>query len=123
MNLKPILLALWANLVCLAVYAQVTYPVKGVVKNQKTGQPLTGVLVRLQTIESNMNITGATTLTDGSFQFDAPSGEYLLRLDLIGYNEFQKKIKLSTNNNFEFFLEFSSRKNSKLLLVDSLIFF
>lgn len=105
MNLKPILLALWANLVCLAVFSQVTHPVRGVVKNQKNDQPLSGVLVRLQSPNTEENLYGSTTLNDGSFEFSAPPGEFILKLDLIGYNPFQKKVTISTINQFEFYLE------------------
>lgn len=118
MNLKPILLALWANLACLAIFAQVTYPVQGIVRNQKSNLPVASALVRLESKTAAATIYGATSDAEGKFKFEAPNGTYTLHVDLIGYTSYAKEIELNHAENLDIAIEENSG-NLNLVVVSA----
>ena len=63
-----------------ALKANLTGTVAGTVTDAQTGQPLQGVSVAL--VGARL---GATTRSDGSYEFTAPAGQYLIRARLMGY--------------------------------------
>lgn len=86
------LVVLFAFLGAGAVLAQGT--VSGTVIDSETGEGLEGATVLLQGTSR-----GAFTDYEGGFEFSAPEGSYTLEVRYIGYQSFEKEIKVSGDVN------------------------
>lgn len=74
-----------------------TGKISGKVLDGKTGDPLPGAVVYNGKIGK-----GATTDRDGNFQLEMPTGDHLLKISFMGFQENERKIKLIESGTAEF---------------------
>lgn len=80
-------------LICLPTFIFGRGSIQGTVTNQQTGEPLIGANI----IVSNTNY-GAATDKSGEFLIqNVPDGDYVLRASHIGYNNYNKPIRVAGN--------------------------
>ena len=100
--LKSVLASLLVLLLVIPGMAGVTGKIAGVVTDQKTGEPLPGVNVILES-----TLMGASTDPDGFYAIlNVPPGDYTLTASYVGYNNMQVKgvkvsVDLTTSINVE----------------------
>ncbi|WP_167615165.1 carboxypeptidase-like regulatory domain-containing protein [Maribellus sediminis] len=74
-----------------------TGTITGKVIDGKTGDPLPGAVIYEPKLEK-----GASTNSEGKFTLDLPSGEHILKISYMGFQEYEQKIKLIESGEAEF---------------------
>ncbi|MFN3395010.1 MAG: carboxypeptidase-like regulatory domain-containing protein [Candidatus Thermochlorobacter sp.] len=77
-----------------------TVTLSGYVRDAKTGEELVGATVQLKEIAK-----GVATNASGFYSITAEPGTYTVVVRIIGYNELQQKISLTSNLTKNFLLE------------------
>src|SRR5690606_18811289 len=96
----------------LSVWAQ-TFHVSGIVKDD-VNEPLAGASVTLLNAQDKY-MGGTAANLDGTFVVtDLPAGDYLLRISYIGYEDYQKSLKITEANLNVGILKMSTLKTTVL---------
>lgn len=101
--MKPILFSLFSGLLflnCFSVLGQ-DYSIKGKVLERGSGNPMEFANVALLNPADSSLVAGAMTELDGTFDFSAKEGTYILRIGFIGYENLFRNITVggqSTEN-------------------------
>lgn len=97
--MKPLISVVVIALLCHVSIAQNAI-LSGKVTDSKTGEPLVGASVFLD------NQSGATTGIDGTFEFESPSGTFVLTASYVGYVKQTQTVQLAAGPiTFDFKLE------------------
>ena len=86
--------------------------ITGKVLDGKTGDPLAGAIVYNIKLDK-----GATTGADGSFKLELPTGEHMLKITFMGFQEYDRKVNLIESGEVEFELFEESHNIGEVLVV------
>ncbi|MBW3467841.1 outer membrane beta-barrel family protein [Arthrospiribacter ruber] len=98
--MKPILTHLFSLILLLAsssLYGQ-SYTIKGKVLERGSDNPMEFANVALLNPADSALVTGGMTELDGTFDFPAESGDYILRIGFIGYENYFRNINVGDRN-------------------------
>lgn len=104
--MKKIISVFLILIITLTLAQAQTAKVKGVVKQDKTNEPLIGVNVSVQNSSA-----GTTTDLDGQYELNLESGEYTLVFTYVGFEDKTEKITLKANETKTLNIAFAENNN------------
>ncbi|MGY5351246.1 TonB-dependent receptor [Wenyingzhuangia sp. IMCC45533] len=110
MNLKKLLLMFFVGNICLS-FAQEKHTITGVVKDANSGETLIGVSV----VEKNSR-QGTVSNEYGFYSFTLDKGDHDLEFSYLGYNNFNKSLKLTKNTTLNINLKESTESLDELVI-------
>ncbi|PRY89148.1 outer membrane beta-barrel family protein [Mongoliibacter ruber] len=98
--MKPVLTVLFLGLLFLVSFSTQgqNYNIKGKVLERGSENPMEFANVALLDPSDSSLVTGGMTELDGSFDFPAESGDYILRVGFIGYENLYKNISIGNRS-------------------------
>jgi hypothetical protein len=92
-----------------------TATITGKILDGKTGDPLPGAIIYNTKLDK-----GASTISNGAFSLELPTGEHTLKISFMGFEVYEKKINLVESGEVEFELFEESHKIGEVLVVASI---
>jgi len=91
--------------------------VKGKITDEKTGSGLVAANVYINNSPNPKEIIGSVTDLSGNFEFEAPTGEYVLKVSYIGYEDYTNQITVEPNDTLAYEISLTSRKMDDVILL------
>lgn len=113
-NIRRLFLFVLLLLTSQLTFAQEKYTISGTVKDKKTGEVLIGTVIRI----SELKNTGTASNEYGFYSLTIPEGDYIMVVNMLGYQTVTEKIALHQNVKKDIFMGDTAKSMEEVVITD-----